>query len=71
VPLRVQAIYEDGVLKPLRRLDIPEHHALEILILEDDVPLAVVGRVAEEGGSYDFLHHPAEDIYTIDDGEAV
>jgi len=71
MPLRVQAIYEDGVLKPLKRLDIPEHHALEILILEDDVPLAVVGRVAEQGGSYDFLHHPDEDVYTIDDGEAV
>jgi len=71
MPLRVQAIYEDGVLKPLRRLDIPEHHALEILILEDDVPLAVVGRVAEQGGSYDFLHHSDEDVYTIDDGEAV
>jgi len=71
MPVKVQAIYEDGVLKPLRRLDIPEHHALEILILDDDVPLAVVGCVAEEGGSYEFLHHAAEDVYTIDDGEAV
>jgi predicted DNA-binding antitoxin AbrB/MazE fold protein len=68
---KIRAVYEDGVLKPLNRLDIPEHHAVEILILEDDVPVALVGRVAEQGGSYDFLHHPDEDVYTIDDGEAV
>jgi len=67
----IRAIYEDGVLKPVGKVDIPEHRTLEILILEDDLPLALIGRVAEQGGSYDFLHHAAEDIYTADDGEAV
>jgi len=71
VPQTIRAIYEDGVLKPLGKVDIPEHRTLEILILEDDLPLSLIGRVAEQGGSYDFLQHAAEDIYSADDGEAV
>ena len=71
MPHTIRAIYEDGVLKPLARLDIPEHRMLEITITEDDLPLSLVARVAEEGGGYDFLHDDAEDIYTRDDGEAV
>ena len=71
MPQSVQAIYEDGVLKPLEQLDIAEHQRLEILILEDDLPPSLIARVAEQGASYDFLLHPDEDIYTADDGEAV
>jgi predicted DNA-binding antitoxin AbrB/MazE fold protein len=71
MPQTIQAIYEDGVLKPLRKLDIAEHRTLEIFILEDDLSLSLIARVAEEGGGYDFLHHAAEDIYTRDDGQAV
>lgn len=67
----IQVIYENGVLKPVGKVDIPEHRTLEILILEDDFPLSLIGQVAEQGGSYDFLRHAAEDIYTADDGEAV
>jgi len=71
MPETVHAIYEDGVLKPLRKLDVPEHGTLEILILDDGLPLSLVARVAEEGGSYDFLRQAAEDIYSRDDGESV
>ena len=67
----IKVIYENGVLKPVDRVDIPAHRTLEILILEDDLPLPLIGRVAEQGGSYDFLNDAAEDIYTADDGEAV
>ena len=67
----IRVIYEDGVLKPLRKVDIPEHRTLEIMILEDDLPLPLIARVAERGGGYDFLQHAAEDIYTADDGEAL
>ena len=71
MPQAIQVIYENGVLKPVGKVNIPEHRTLEILILEDDLPLSLVSRVAEQGGSYDFLQHAAEDIYTADDGEAV
>jgi predicted DNA-binding antitoxin AbrB/MazE fold protein len=71
MPQTIHAIYENGVLKPLDKVDIPERRTLQILILEDDLPLSLIGRVAEQGGSYDFLHNAAEDIYTRDDGQAV
>jgi predicted DNA-binding antitoxin AbrB/MazE fold protein len=71
MPQTIHAIYENGVLKPLGKAHIPEHRTLEILILEDDLPLSLIARAAEQGGSYDFLHHAAEDIYNTDDGEAV
>ena len=71
MPQAIQAIYENGVLKPLRKLDIPEHQRLEVLILEDDLPSSLIARIAEEGGGYDFLHQPNEDIYTMKDGEEI
>ena len=71
MPQTIQVIYENGVLKPVGKVDIPEHRTLEILILEDDLPLSGIGRVAEQGGSYDFLRYAAEDIYTDHDGEPV
>ena len=67
----IQVVYENGVLRPVGKVNIAEHRTLEILILEDDLPLYLIGQVAEQGGSYDFLQHAAEDIYTADDGEAV
>jgi predicted DNA-binding antitoxin AbrB/MazE fold protein len=71
MPQTIQVIYENGVLKPLGKVDIPEHRTLEILVLEDDLPLSLISRVAEQGGSYDFLHDVSEDIYSADDGEAI
>ena len=67
----IRVVYENGVLKPLRKVDIPEHRTLEIIILDDDLPLPIIAQVAEQGGSYDFLRHAAEDIYTVDDGEEI
>jgi predicted DNA-binding antitoxin AbrB/MazE fold protein len=67
----IRVVYENGVLKPLRKVDIPEHQTLEIIILDDDLPLPIIAQVAEQGGSYNFLRHAAEDIYTVDDGEEI
>jgi len=71
MPQTIQAIYENGVLKPLQKLDVPEHQRLEVLILEDDLPPSLIAQAAEQGCSYDFLHHPDEDIYTMEDGEEI
>jgi len=67
----IQAIYENGVLKPLRNLDIPERQRVEIIILADDLPSSLISKIAEESGSYSFLSHPSEDIYTSRDGEGI
>ncbi len=67
----VRAVCERGVLRPLERVDLPEHGEVTIMILDDDVPSDAIARVAVAGGSFDFLADPAEDIYTLEDGEPV
>ena len=64
----IQAIYENGVFKPLDNLDLPEQQRVEILILEDDLPLSLITRVAEKAGGYSFLSASGEAIYTAEDG---
>jgi predicted DNA-binding antitoxin AbrB/MazE fold protein len=71
MPRTIQAIYEDGVLKPLRKLDLSEQQAVEILILEDDLPASRIAEVAGKAGSYNFLGRSGEDIYTAEDGEGL
>jgi predicted DNA-binding antitoxin AbrB/MazE fold protein len=67
----IRAIYEDGVFRPLQKLNIPERQTLEMLILEDDLASSLIAQAAEQAGSYDFLRHPDEDIYTLEDGEEI
>jgi len=67
----IQAIYENGVLKPLQKLDIPERQTVEIIIVADDLSSSLIAEVAEHAGSYTFLSHVGEDVYTIEDGERV
>jgi len=67
----IPAIYENGVFKPLHKLDLTEQQRVEILILEDDLAASLIAQAAQQSGSYDFLHHPDEDIYTIEDGEGI
>ncbi len=55
MPQTIHVIYEDGVLKPLGKVDIPEHRTLEILVVDDELPLSLIAQVAEQGGSYNFL----------------
>jgi uncharacterized protein (DUF433 family) len=55
----------------ITREDVAAALAYAADLVEDDLPLSVVARVAEEGGAYGFLHRSGEDIYAIDDGEAV
>jgi len=68
----VKARYEDGVFRPLQKLYFPEHKEVELLVtseLTDDLPSSLLLKVAEQGGSYDFLSKPEENIYTIEDGD--
>ncbi|MEW6007255.1 MAG: antitoxin family protein [bacterium] len=70
----VKARYENGVFHPLQKLNFPEHEEVELIITSEpinDLPQSFLLKVAEQGGSYDFLAKPEEDIYTIEDGEKV
>ncbi len=40
---------------------------VELIEVQDDLPVEGLARLAQEGGSFDFLADPREDIYTIDD----
>jgi predicted DNA-binding antitoxin AbrB/MazE fold protein len=71
VPRTIQAIYEDGVLKPLRKMDLSEQQEVQIPILEDDLPASRIADVARKVGSYNFLGRSGEDIYTAKDGEGL
>jgi len=68
---RIQAIYENGVLKPLQKLALPDQQRVEIFVLADDIPSSLIAEIAEQAGSYNFLNHSDEDIYTIEDGEGL
>jgi predicted DNA-binding antitoxin AbrB/MazE fold protein len=70
----IKSRYENGVFRPLQKLDFPEYKEVEIIITSEstnDIPPSLLLKVAEQGGSYDFLANPEEDIYTIEDGEEV
>ncbi len=71
MPRTFQAIYENGVLKPLHKLDLPEQQTVEVLILDDDLSPSLIAEVAHRAGSYNFLSRSGEDIYTAEDGEGL
>ena len=71
MPRTIQAVYGDGVLKPLRKLDLSEQQAVEILILEDDLPPSRIAEFAGKASSYNFLGRSGEDVYTAEDGEGL
>ena len=38
---------------------------------EEDITSMELARLAQEGGSFDFLSNPQEDIYSLTDGESI
>lgn len=68
----IEAVYEDGVFKPLQKICAREHEKFKITLLSltgdySDDHL----RMAYEGGSFDFLKSIKEDIYSLNEGEIV
>jgi predicted DNA-binding antitoxin AbrB/MazE fold protein len=68
----IEAVFEDGVFRPLAEVKLPEHQRVSLVItVEDDLPAELLARAAENGGGFAFLANHAEDLYSPDDGEAV
>jgi len=67
----IDAIYENGHLIPLEKLDLPEHMRVHIAILDDELSSLDMAKLAEIGGAFDFLDNPEDDIYNLDDGEKI
>lgn len=73
MPKTIEAIFENGVFKPLGKITAKDHARFKIIFspLEDkELPLHLL-QMAEEGGSFDFLKEKEEDIYSAEDGEAL
>lgn len=71
-PQAIEAVFEDGVFRPLAKVRLPEHQRVSIVVtVQDDLPTELLARVAENDGSFAFLADHAEDLYSPDDGEAV
>ncbi len=45
--------------------------AVELEIVEDDLPTIDMMRLAERGGAFDFWKEEGEDVYSLEDGEPV
>ena len=68
----IEAVFEDGVFRPLVEVTLPEHQRVSIVVAaQDDLPAGLLARAAELGGSFVFLADPTEDLYSDDDGEAI
>lgn len=68
----IRAIFRDGNLEPLDPIDLPENTRLTVALLySDDLSADAIVDLAGNGGAFDFLDDPREDIYTESDGEAV
>ena len=68
----IEAVFEDGVFRPLGKIRLPEHQRVSIVVtVQDDLPAELLARVVENGGSFAFLADQAEDLYSPDDGEAI
>jgi hypothetical protein len=48
-----------------------QHEDIKVQLDEDDLPTAAFMRFAEQGGAFNFWLDKAEDIYMLEDGEAL
>ena len=66
----VKAIYENGVLKPLQKIMLPNHKKVLLEIIDsEDISTHILMKSAERSPSYIFLKKQAEDIYSRKDGK--
>jgi predicted DNA-binding antitoxin AbrB/MazE fold protein len=69
---KIEAIYENGLLKPLKKLHFPEHLKVHIAIMiDEDLSSIDIAKLAQKEKGFDFLNNPEEDIYSPNDGQKV
>jgi len=68
----IEAVFEDGVFRPLVEVALPEHRRVSIVVTAlDELAAELLAEAAEIGEGFAFLVDPAEDVYSLDDGEPV
>jgi predicted DNA-binding antitoxin AbrB/MazE fold protein len=70
--MTIKAIYERGVLRPLKKILLPEHKKVTIAILEpDDLSANLISKAAYKSNSFRFLKKTKENIYSLKDGKPI
>ena len=67
----IEAIFENGTLRPLGKINAKEHEKFKIILLpidEEDSSFHLL-QMAEKGQSFHFLKEKGEDIYSAHDGD--
>ena len=74
----VDAIFENGLFRPLEDVDLPNQEKVRLLFLpeseaasDDDLSPWAIALLAERSPSFAFMADPSADIYTLEDGEPV
>lgn len=74
----IDAVYEQGMFKPLGDVPLSERQRVKLVFVSDegaasadDLPALALAMLAERSPSFAFLADPREDIYSIQDGEPV
>ncbi len=62
--LSIKAIYDGKQIKFLEKINISSPKNVIVTFLDDENESSDIYKMAEEGGSFDFLKEPQEDIYT-------
>ncbi len=74
----IDAVYEQGMFKPLGDVRLSERQRVKLVFVPDegadsadDLPVLALAMLAERSPSFAFLADPRQDIYSIQDGEPV
>ena len=67
----IEAIFEQGHLKPLVRLPLAEHQHVWVTIVSAEPSAQQLAQLAAQSPSFQFLAAPEEDLYSLEDGQPV
>lgn len=68
-----RAVYINGMFRPKVPISLPDQAEVELAIVDGEHQLFVrqMAELAGKSHSLDFLNHPEEDIYSVQDGQSV
>ena len=67
----VEAVFQHGALKPLEALSLREHQHVWLTIVAEEPSSLDLAELAAQSPSLGFLGDPAEDLYSLEDGQPV
>ena len=67
----IEAVFEHGHLTPLERLPLAEHQHVWMTLLPEEPSAQQLAALAAQSPSFQFLANPAEDVYSLHDGQPV